>query len=278
MTWLKIPSIKDKDISTARMQLHEAAQIVAAIGISFVEKQPDDSHTNLEWLPSLRAFAVSLFNDGVFRVALQTDTLSILLLDADNTTLVSYALDGHTQDEAVDGLKDILRKKGFDASGMTMKKHYEIPETTQGRGEAYHLFNPAAFAALTAHFNNAQLEMERVAVQQSGASDIRLWPHHFDIGLLLSLSAGDDAKSISMGFSPGDVHYDTPYYYVSPWPYPEKDKLDDDDLQSGGYWHKDDFIAAILLAKDYTATENPEETISGFLDSAVRSCNTLLGF
>ncbi len=278
MSWLKFPSVSDADLSAARLQLHEASQIIAGAGISFVEARPDDSHTNLEWLPSLRAFAGTLFSDGLLRAALQTDTLSVLVLDADNTLLASYALDGHTQDEAVDGLKELLRKNGFDASAFSMKKHYEIPETPQGRGEAYHLFNPAAFAALTAYFNNAQLQLERVAVKQNGASDIRLWPHHFDLGLLLSLKEGEDAKSVSMGFSPGDMHYDTPYYYVSPWPYPEKETLSDVDLQAGGFWHTENFIAAILLAKDYTSVEEPEESIALFVDSAVDACKKLLSF
>jgi len=278
MSWIKFPTITHQDLSIARLQLHEAAQIIAAIGISFVTKQDDDSHTNLEWLPSLHAFAGGLFNNGKLRTALQTDTLSILLLDADNQQLAYFALNGHTQTEAVEALKKMLQQKGFDVSAMTMKKHYEITSTPQAQGKPYQFFNKAAFDTLTAHFNNAQLELERVMVNHPGASDIRLWPHHFDLGLLLPLSSGDNAKSISMGFSPGDVHYDTPYYYVSPWPYPGKDKLDDADLQSGGYWHKDDFIAAVLLAKDYTESENPEDAIAGFMDSAVMVCTKLLGF
>lgn len=271
------PQVSPHDLSHARRQLHEAAQIVAGIGISFVTKQDDDSHTNMEWLPGIQAFAGHPFNNGNLRVALQTATLSILLLNGDNDILETYALNGHTQDEAVAALKAILKKHGFDATAMTMDKHYEIPETDQGRGAAYQMFNKDAFTALTTHFNYAQMELERVVALNPGASDIRLWPHHFDVGLLLPLGGADSAKTISMGFSPGDVHYDTPYYYVSPWPYPEKESLKKDEIKAGGYWHTGDFIAAVLLAKAYSEQDEPAETISAFMDSAVAACRKHLG-
>src|SRR4051812_30076366 len=39
-------------LSDARRQLHHAAQFATAAGISYLPARPDDSHTNLEWLPS----------------------------------------------------------------------------------------------------------------------------------------------------------------------------------------------------------------------------------
>src|SRR5215467_12878183 len=39
----------------ARLQLHHAAQLATALGISYLPKRPDDSHTNLQWIDTLSA-------------------------------------------------------------------------------------------------------------------------------------------------------------------------------------------------------------------------------
>lgn len=47
------------------------------------------------------------------------------------------------------------------------------------------------------------------------ASDVNLWPEHFDI----AIDAGDERAGTraTYGVSPGDEHHDAPYAYVGPW-------------------------------------------------------------
>ena len=49
--WPLVGNLDPAGLVDARLQTHHAAQQVVALGISFLPAQPDDSHTNLEWLP-----------------------------------------------------------------------------------------------------------------------------------------------------------------------------------------------------------------------------------
>ena len=56
--------------------------------------------------------------------------------------------------------------------------------------------------------------------------------------------------------SPGDASYAEPYFYVTVWPYPEKEKLTD---LAVGKWHTEGFVAPVLTASDLL-TNGPSET------------------
>jgi hypothetical protein len=75
--------------------------------------------------------------------------------------------------------------------------------------------------------------------------DVRAWPHHFDIAVLLTVGEG---RTIGVGFSPGDALYDDPYWYVSPYPYPE-DREHARELPSG-FWNRQPWFGAVLMADD----------------------------
>ena len=51
--------------------------------------------------------------------------------------------------------------------------------------------------------------------------------------------------------SPGDASYAEPYFYVTVWPYPEKETLT---ALPVGKWHTDGFIGAILTISDLLAS------------------------
>ncbi len=95
-----------------------------------------------------------------------------------------------------------------------------------------------------------------------GPSPVRCWPHHFDLATLVSFDeeSSDVNRSISIGFSPGDESYETPYFYVAPWPYPEMRLLPD---LAHGHWHTDGFLAGVLTLDD-PAINVPIEAVQQF--------------
>ena len=72
-------------------------------------------------------------------------------------------------------------------------------------------------------------------------SEARIWPHHFDIGALITLSA-DGQQSIGLGMTPGDTHFDQPYFYCSPYPAPEAGTTLP--ILAAGKWTTDGFASA----------------------------------
>ena len=98
-----------------------------------------------------------------------------------------------------------------------------------------------ALVELAAWFANADYSLVRVQRQMIGrkltASDVRCWPHHFDLATLISFPARDDCVTgyVGAGLSPGDEYYDEPYFYVSVYPKPDSAALPR--LPKLGHWH-----------------------------------------
>jgi hypothetical protein len=113
-----------------------------------------------------------------------------------------------------------------------------------------------------------------------GDSEVRVWPHHFDAGLLRVVASdaqGNATQTIGAGLSPGDDQYAEPYWYVSPWPYPERaDALPP--LSAGGHWHTSGFTAAILTGSGLLAGDpaTQVERVAAFLDDAVAASRRVL--
>ena len=76
------------------------------------------------------------------------------------------------------------------------------------------------------------------------------------------------AKSIGVGLSPGDETYPEPYYYVTPWPYPEREKPLPD--LPAGEWHTVGWTGAVLHYRDLVAlpAEQQETIAKRFLKEA----------
>ena len=163
-------------------------------------------------------------------------------------------------------------------SNFTTERHYEIPETEQAQGAAYNRFNPQVFKTFADHFANADLVLKKIAQNYNNASTIRLWPHHFDLGLMINLEKADseEAKSVGAGFSPGDENYDQPYYYVYPWPYPPREKVSNAELPGDSFWHTENFVSAILTAEMYVDTSDQQQAVRTFLTQAIQKSIALL--
>jgi len=268
--------INKKEILKARIQLHQALQLLASTAISYFEKKEDDSHTNTEWLNNSNGLATHAFGpEKNLRLALDFAGLKYVLYDGNSTD--TFALDGMTEQKAILWYKNQLQQKGLDNSVFTTDRHYEIPANPQADGAPYVLFKNEAFKKLAAYFRQAHDVMLRITKGNKNASPIRCWPHHFDIATLITLETNEDPqkiKSVGVGLSPGDDSYDQPYYYVSPWPHPDESKLQDNDLPADGFWHSNGFTSAVLLAEDYSGYH--DTLIMDFLSAAINISKDLI--
>ncbi len=98
------------------------------------------------------------------------------------------------------------------ASALELPSH-EMPSHPLANGAPFSEGSPAARSELAAWFSNANSALRAAVAEQSGASLVRCWPHHFDVARLITLDPDEDseeARSIGMGFSPGDDFYDEP--------------------------------------------------------------------
>lgn len=262
-----------KTLTDARLQLHHAAQLATATGISYLPARPDDSHTNLEWLENIRALAGGVIPaPQPFRVAVQSFDLSLSILDAENAIVASTLLSGLTVDAAADWLRQRIAERGEDAGRFTLARHYEIPKHALDDGAAFDTRNAAAFAQLDAWYFGGNRALQLVRRSNPDAGEVRCWPHHFDIATLIDLGGG---KTIGVGMEPGDASYDEPYFYVNMSPAPKPKSLTAS-LDGGGVWHTDQWIGAVLPGSSVAVGGEAKEQVDAFLSSAIAAARNAL--
>lgn len=262
---------KATSLADARRQAHHAAQLATAAGISFLPKQADDSHTNLEWLSELGALASRVVPARApFRVAVRIGALELCVLDDGNAVVASTPLHGRRIVDAEAWLRECVSARGAPAERFTLAKHYEIPHHAVDDGRAFDVSDRNAFSELAAWFDLAARSLDRARATNDG-SEIRCWPHHFDIATLITVASG---KTVGVGMEPGDSYYDEPYFYVNAYPSPTAAAATAR-LGGGGTWHTHEWVGAVLPGSR-VRSDQAESQIGEFLDSAIAACRQLL--
>jgi hypothetical protein len=273
VSWKTLGAVAPTQLVDARLQLHHAAQVVASAGVTFLAPRPDDSHPNLGWVESLGALVGHSLPVADAQVGLRLGDLSLLLVNKRGEVSDEFALDGQKLDDGYAWLVEATARAGANlpSAGIT-RAAYEIPNHPTAKGATFSCKPDDAFAELARWFSNGHHALVELAARVPGASDVRCWPHHFDLGSLVIVATEPDGsltKSIGLGLSPGDDGYAEPYWYVSPWPYPETDALPS--LPAGGHWHTEGYTSAILKGSDLASgsPESQSDRLHAFLDAAV---------
>jgi hypothetical protein len=270
--WRPVGRVDLSRLREARLQAHHAVQWLARAARAFVPPQPDDRHTNLGWDDALDGFSTHPLK-GDLSLRLSMTHLTLVLTGA-SAAPQSFALDGRTNADARHWLGERLGAHRLDPARLDAKLPYEIADHAVAHGAAYDTAGFAdALCDLAAWFADANRSLGRTRDQMSARglapSPVRTWPHHFDMATLTLLEAGhaEHVRSINAGFSLGDEHYAEPYFYVSPYPYPDLRKLPP--LAAPGHWHTSGFTAAIATATRILAAADREAASEAFLDAAV---------
>jgi hypothetical protein len=273
-TWQPIHPEAAARLTDSRLQLHHAAQFGAAAGISYLKHLPDDSHTNLEWIPALGGlFSRAIPAQRSFRVGVRPVKLAVLIATDENRPISEYPLHGRTITEAKDWIRSQINLLGADGSRYTLTRHYEIPRHDVAIGESFDASEQACFEELSKWFANGASMLGALTRTSSTASEIRCWPCHFDIGTLIKVSSG---RGIGVGLEPGDDYYDEPYFYVNMRPQPTASRARSRPLWGSGTWHTDEWVGAVLCGSRLGAASSQERQTIEFLDSAVSACRALL--
>jgi len=218
--------------------------------------------------------------DGsTYRCGLRIDTMTLFVAKG-SEMLGGFELDGHVDADATTWVDEILVDLGLHrASGVAVP--YDIPAHLVAAGGRYSCASDRpAFAGLARWFEVADDILgetrSRLVGIGAGSSEVRCWPHHFDIATLLSLGTGEaeTVAAIGIGMSPGDAYYPQPYFYISPWLAPAVDALPP--LPAPGRWHTLDFVGAVATGEAVLATPEPRARLRDFIDAAVDVCRGFL--
>lgn len=251
----------------ARLQLHHAAQIPASFGYTFVEPEPDWSHTALAWSAEHGAL-VSAEAHGT-RAGLRLADATLLLLERDNLA-ATFSLDGKTLKAGLGWLAETLSEMNREVLDKSLvQPDHELPDHPIAAAASFSLEDAAAFSTLSAWFDFANGRLTEVGAYHAHTTPVLCWPHHFDIARLVLLSAGADAgksPSVGVGLSPGDDSYAEPYWYVTHWP--EREDATLPRLPSGGFWRTEGWYGAVLPGSAFAHLDALALT-DGFLSAAI---------
>lgn len=273
-----------QDLTESKLQLHYAIQLIAATGAALAEPQSDYSHTSLCWNPNLWLFVGAIIAaNQPFRVAIDPVALTILILNENDVKLAELSLHQKTLAEGLNWLKGEISKQRADADKVVFLSYPpdDFPDHAIAHGAPFARQQMEARQTLAASYAKTYELLQEIRTTTTAASPIRIWPHHFDMASLIALPethnseiCNQESKSIGIGLSPGDKSYDEPYWYVSPYPYPDIASLPH--LEGNGFWHTTEWVGAVLPASRLEHCTTEPAQIRTFLNSALNASQSLL--
>lgn len=286
-SWHKLTRPRARELEDTRKQLHWAAQLVSAVGTTLCERRSDESHTNLEWSHAHRGLLgrTTPTKPGL-RALLRFPQLTIELLrdqgGGSEKSVLIMPLANRTFAAALDELEAAVAKQLGRSEVRLQRPQHKLPAhpvDPDGQAAAFGGWDKHAVTELVSWFGNSDRALRELAAHDPRATEVRCWPHRFDIASLLVLERerADDptsevTRSIGVGMTPGDGSYADAYWYVAPWPYPGKPELPP--LDGGGIWHQDGWVGAVLTS---TALRDPQgESFARFMRSALVAAEKLV--
>ena len=251
-SWQPLGGVAPTGLVAARLELHYAAQVPAALGIARARPEPDFGHHALAWDGEERALSSALVQGSrPYRAALRLADRTLLLLEergrgGRGARLESLALDGRTLQDALAWLTRSSAHLSGAAEAPLALPAQELPAHPLVRGARFGPVDAAGAAELERWYSN--LERTLAAVGQSGSSSpVRVWSHHFDLDTVLSLGG---ERTIGLGLSPGDEYYAEPYLYVLPSSVAEG--AQPPMLEPPAEWRTRDWTGAVLRGSEIT--------------------------
>jgi len=264
-----------------RLQLHWAAQIVAAVGHTFATPRPDDSHTSLTWDDRRSRFLGEPLRGTPIRAALDVHGLTLHAVDGrDGASLAAFPLGGRSLDEGYAGMATLLTEASKGAlRGVLARRDYDMPDHPVAHGAPFAAEDRAGYEELARWYRSAEALLQWLRLGERDASEVRCWPHHFDIATLIPvpLRGGSGGGNIGVGMTPGDEAYGEPYWYVTPSPHADEPATPP--LPSGGHWRTEGWFGAVLTGTAIVSAGTAvaqEKAASGFLSEAVGAARTIV--
>jgi hypothetical protein len=247
-------ALSDAILLDTRIQLHWALQAASAVGRTLLPRQPDDSHQSFQWNGNGRQLEQGLVQGRhPFRSALRFHDLSLLLLDQQGAIEEEMPLTGRTLSDAYSTLE--RRCSELSGEAVILERNADGPPPHAVASGAPFQPDPGALALLSKLYGDAAELLNEVHATEEHSSEVRCWPHHFDIATLIVVRPAIDdaeARTVGAGFVGGDASYKHPYWYVTPWPYPTDRNVPP---LSSGEWHRDHWFGAVLPARDRTPAQ-----------------------
>ena len=244
-------------------QFHQAAQYLAGAGISFIKKADDDSHTNLGWDSSSHRLLTHPFTKKNFQLGLNFDTFDLEWLQ-NGFVQAQISLTSHTHAEVLNWIHDQVKHNDINAT-YHYKFHYELPYDDLAADHIFE-FDQQKASVISEQWDIAQLKFAEFLNECQLHSPIRVWPHHFDMGIYTRINTKPEAF-LGAGYAIPDDWINDFYYYANGWLNNQPVTTANFSTISHGIWHKKDHKG---LTYNQQNVNDKHSNIDPFLRSALK--------
>jgi hypothetical protein len=279
--WLRLGEVAPQLLTEARVQLHWASQLVAAVGATHLPPAKDDVHTTMQWMAGHEVLAGErAWNGKPFRAALRVAALSVVILDLMDRPMDELHLDGRTLEDARVWLEtEIADYVGAQPKSLDVPV-CQMPRHPVAGGRVFQLESAGANLELARWYVGADVVLRELAAETPYASPVRCWPDRLDLRTSISMAPVEGAhgeRAIRVGMCPGDTVYPDPYWYVAAHPRPEH-APELPRIGHGGEWYDGPWLGATLRSRHLLpgSASGQRERLVAFLEPAIAACRELL--
>jgi len=270
-------SIDGRTLIPTIQMLHQAAQFVAMVSNSYLAKKEDDSQNNFNWNNTTSSLESQWIKIPTVRAILDIESFELYIDKYIN--LETLSLNGLTKEKVILDLQEALKTASVDSARLKPITQFSIPFHSVDDGLPFTKPANAFLNEWSRYLSNTQLLLQEIQSQFEWASDVRVWPHHFDMGLYIPVTRdgeGQDIQSIGLGLAIPDSYVSEPYFYINHWSknaieYPEHlPKL------CCGYWNTKDWNGLVLPSSAVLAQSNQYQFAKDFFNEGINASLQLL--
>lgn len=200
----------------ADQHLHVLCQVIGKANRTYVPDKSDESHTNLYFDPwgnnILGRWIQSRSGNVLF--ALDLNTLAFEILDVSRQKILTVSSIGKTMEEIEMEFETLLPKAGLDPTGFRAAMPHAIPEYPFSK-KPQEAIEAQALELWKYYRKLANEACYNFLGYAQAASEVRIWPEHFDTGIYFEYDAN---IGIGFGFAMEDSMVGEPYFYMAGYP------------------------------------------------------------
>ena len=274
-TWKALTQSFSGDLHNVLLQQHHAAQFIALAGKHMIHEQPDDNHTNMEYLAD-REWFIGNEQPGGLRMALLLSDLKLCIVDLERICKSEIPLAGLTKQQVFEQMKQSLAELNLDVSALKNELHYALPDHELDKNAVFSLAGQDNIMESIYYRHNAEIVLGKVASNFENAEPVRIWPHHFDTGTFIPLRYNTNdgiSKSVGLGWAIPDDMVNEPYYYLSFW---SEEPVEDFNALPGleaGEWIRSGWYGAVARNSDIvriSSASGQQAFVETFFNSGIR--------
>ncbi|MFY0688338.1 MAG: hypothetical protein JXQ90_14285 [Cyclobacteriaceae bacterium] len=276
--WFHFSEMDFDELSSLRVQYHQAIQNVAAVGRTFLAKSEDDQNAVLSWVPGLWRMAGKWVKaNKTFRSSFSLDDCKVYLVDEKVNTIGSFDLAGQTYTQVMIWLEEQIGTLLLTHSELSMNLPYELSDEVFQKGEKFDKFDLQLSHDFGGLYHSPWIIFSELKNKYESSSDIRIWPHHFDIAMTITLKeTGEEATNttLTLGMFPGDEHNVEPYFYVASWPHIQSEPKQK--IVAGTKWVSDDWTGTVLPLSTLWQETNQKSYLMSYFQGSINAMSAAL--